>query len=67
MADVIRVAWMAIFLLGTSFFAWLELSNVSGSAMVWFLLTGLWSAVCGIGYTVHHWFSVERVMRNSAR
>lgn len=67
MAVFIRAAWMAIFLLGATIFAWLELRSDSGSAMVWFLLTGLWSAVSGIGYTVHHWFIVERAIRNSSR
>jgi hypothetical protein len=61
------MAWMAIFLLGTAIFAWLELRSDNGSAMVWFFLTGLWSAACGIGYTVHHWFIVERVTNSSSR
>ena len=67
MAVFIRVSWMAIFLLGTAFLAWFELRSDSGSAMVWFMFTGLWSAVCGIGYTVHHWLVVERAVRDSAR
>lgn len=67
MAVFIRVTWMAIFLLGTATFAWLELRSNSGSAMVWFMLTGLWSAICGIAYTVHHWFIVDRTARNTSQ
>jgi hypothetical protein len=62
-ATVIRIAWMAIFILGVAEFAWLEWSGSELPAMAWFLLTGLWSAVCGIGYTVMHWFKVERASR----
>lgn len=63
MAVVIRVAWMAIFMLGAAAFAWLEWRGSESSAMAWFLLTGLWSAICGIGYTLMHWFKVERAPR----
>lgn len=63
MAAVIRVAWMVIFVLGTAAFAWLDWRGSVLSAMAWFLLTGLWSAICGIGYTLMHWFKVERVPR----
>ena len=64
-ADVIRIAWMAIFLLGVAIFAWLEWRGSEPSAMAWFLLTSLWSAISGIGYTVMHWYLVERVPRQS--
>jgi len=67
MAVYIRVTWMTIFLLGVAIFAWLELRSDNGSTMVWFMLTGLWSAVCGIAYTVHHWFVVERTAHNSSQ
>jgi hypothetical protein len=63
MAIVIRVAWMAVFLLGAAALAWLEWRSAEPSAMAWFLLSGLWSAVCGIGYTVMHWFKLERAPR----
>ena len=55
MADINRVAWGVVFFLGTAIFLWIEWQNDSLSAMGWFLLTSLWSAVCGIGYTVVHW------------
>jgi hypothetical protein len=63
MAVVIRVAWMAIFLLGTAALAWLEWRSSEPSTMAWFLFTGVWSAVCGIGYTVMHWFKLDRTSR----
>lgn len=63
MAVVIRIMWMAIFMFGAAAFAWLEWRGSELSAMAWFLLTGLWSAICGIGYTLMHWFKVERTPR----
>ena len=63
MAEINRVAWMVIFLLGTAVFAWMEWHSSSNSAMVWFMLTSMWSAVCGIGYTVLHWFITNSTSR----
>ena len=56
MADINRVAWGVIFFLGVAIFAWMEWQDAAGSAMGWFILISLWSAVCGIGYSVVHWF-----------
>lgn len=64
-ANVVRIAWMAIFLLGAAILGWLEWRSSEPSAMAWFLLSGLWSAISGIGYTVMHWYLVERVARQS--
>ncbi len=55
MVDVNRVSWGVIFFLGVAIFLWLEWQDATWSAMGWFILTGFWSAVCGIGYTVAHW------------
>lgn len=60
MIEFNRVLWMVLFLVGTAIFAWLELQDTGGNTMVFFLLTSLWSAVCGIGYTVMHWFIARR-------
>lgn len=62
-----RMTWIVIFLLGAGVFAWLEWQGNGGSAIAWFLLTSLWSALCGIGYTVFHWFIVEKTDRNSCK
>jgi hypothetical protein len=59
-AVIIRVAWMVIFLAGAGALAWLEWRADEPSDMAWFLYTGLWSAVCGIGYTLMHWYKVDR-------
>ena len=56
MAGINRVAWGVVFFLGVAIFSWMEWQGDNLSAMGWFLLTGLWSAVCGIGYSVVHWF-----------
>lgn len=60
-AAVVRISWMAIFILGVAGFALLEWRGSELPAMAWFLLSGLWSAICGIGYTVMHWLKVEWV------
>lgn len=62
-----RVAWMVIFLSGTMVFIWMISRDGSSSEMVWFLLTSLWSAFCGIGYTVLHWFIVGRTPGESCK
>ena len=56
MARTNRVIWIFIFLGGFFYFALLEWGDEKNRALGWFLLTGLWSAFCGIGYTVFDWF-----------
>jgi len=48
--------WSAIFLLGSAVTALLEWDSGQPGALGWFLFTGLWSAFCGIGYTLCDWF-----------
>ncbi|MDH5352931.1 MAG: hypothetical protein OEY09_00700 [Gammaproteobacteria bacterium] len=55
MSNINRVVWGIIFFLGAAIFFWMDWQDDHGAAMGWFMLTGLWSAVCGIGYTVVHW------------
>jgi hypothetical protein len=55
MEDINRIAWGVVFFLGAMTFVWMEWQDDNWSPMGWFLLTSLWSAVCGIGYTVVHW------------
>lgn len=50
-----RIAWIVIFLAGTAVFSWMEWQDDHASFMGWFILTSLWSAACGIGYTVSDW------------
>lgn len=59
MAEINRIFWIVVFLLGVLVFGWLEWQNSSSSQIAWFLLTSLWSAVCAIAYTVLHWFLVD--------
>lgn len=54
--DYNRVAWIVIFLLGTLVFSVMEWYGDNVSYMGWFMLTSIWSAVCGIAYTVMDWF-----------
>jgi len=56
MVELNRLVWMVLFLFGTALFAWWDWQGNSDSQMAWFMLTSLWSAICGIGYTVVHWF-----------
>jgi len=67
MVELNRLAWMVLFLLGTALFAWWEWQDNNGSQMAWFMLTSLWSAGCGIGYTVIHWFVSDRTPGRSRR
>ena len=55
-----RIIWIVLFLSGTAVFAWQEWYDSSGSSMVWFIFTSLWSAICAIGYTILDWFLVNR-------
>lgn len=51
-----RVVWSGLFLSVSAAFAWLEWRSGASSAMGWFLVTSLWSALCGIGFTVSEWW-----------
>jgi len=50
-----RIAWMLIFLTVAAAMAWAEWSGGPGSGVGWFLAISLWSAVCGIGYSIGDW------------
>lgn len=50
--DANRLAWIVIFLSVSAALAWAELSGESGSGVGWFLAVSLWSAVCGIGFSI---------------
>ena len=54
--DYIRLTWILIFFVGTAGFSWLEWQSESISFMGWFFLTSIWSAVCGIAYTIMDWY-----------
>ena len=55
MAKVNRIIWIVFFLTGCTYFAFLEWGDERSQALGWFLLTGLWSALCGIGFTLFDW------------
>ncbi len=55
-----RVVWIGLFLAVSAMFAWLEWRSEASSAMGWFLATSLWSALCGIGFTVSEWWVGNR-------
>ena len=55
-----RVFWMILFLAVVGALAWSEWRSDSISGMGWFLATSLWSAVCGIGYSVADWWVINR-------
>jgi len=60
MAEINRIFWMIVFLLGVVLFGWLAWQDSSDSKVAWFMLTSLWSAICAIAYTVLHWFLVDK-------
>ncbi len=55
MAQINRVFWIILFLSGCLYFAMLEWSEETNQSLGWFLLTSLWSAFCGIGFTIFDW------------
>lgn len=55
MAQINRVFWIILFLSGCLYFALLEWSEDANQSLGWFLLTSLWSAFCGIGFTIFDW------------
>ncbi len=50
-----RIIWIIIFLSGVAYMAMLEWESDQQVAVGWFLFTGLWSAFCGIGFTIFDW------------
>jgi len=50
-----RIIWSIIFIAGSAWFVWYDWNEGSSSPMAWFLVTGLWSAFCGIAYSLVHW------------
>jgi len=53
--NINRIIWIIIFLGGSTFMAVLEWSEEQHRALGWFLFTSLWSAFCGIGFTIFDW------------
>ena len=62
-----RYLWMLIFFAGIAISILLEWLATTTSPMVWFLLTGVWSAVCGIGFTVTNTFIDNPLTRKTDR
>jgi len=50
-----RIIWIFIFLAGSAYMAMLEWNEEQHRALGWFLFTSLWSAFCGIGFTIIDW------------
>lgn len=50
-----RLIWIVIFLSVSATLAWAEWRSEAGSGIGWFLAVSLWSALCGIGYSVGDW------------
>ena len=54
---VSKTNWGLIFFGGAILFGWLEWRNPDmASSWLWFMETSLWSAFCGIGYSIGEWF-----------
>jgi len=63
-SDINRLVWIIIFTTGAATLGvmeWLEPQpDHRLPLMGWFLAAGIWSAVCGIGYSVCDWFLTDR-------
>lgn len=55
-----RSLWIGLFLGVSTILVWLEWRSETGSAMGWFLVLSLWSALCGIGFTIVEWWLGSR-------
>ena len=53
--NINRLVWMAIFLLVAAYFAWMKLGGEPLTMVGWFIAAGVWSAICGIGYSICDW------------
>lgn len=53
-----RVVWSVIFFAGVVIFAWIQWGG-DGGLVGWFIETSLWSAACGIGYSVGEWYKIR--------
>ncbi|MDH5191628.1 MAG: hypothetical protein OEW89_10325 [Gammaproteobacteria bacterium] len=51
-----RIIWMIVFFAGAILLLVTEWNDQSANAVGWFLATGIWSAICGIGFSVGEWF-----------
>ena len=65
-----RLVWTIIFFSAACVLAVMEWQERELPLMGWFLAAGLWSAICGIGYTVCDWLvqgsSTSNSQNNSA-
>ena len=59
-ANVNRLVWMALFVCVSAVFIWMEWRSEDLSVAAWFLAAGMWSAVCGVGYSVCDWFFQDK-------
>lgn len=66
-AKLNRYLWMGIFFIGMIISVWLEWLARTASPMAWFLLTGVWSAVCGIGFTISNVFMKPKTTQSMAK
>ncbi len=57
-----RIIWMIVFLTGTVYMGILEWQSETSLSVGWFLFSGLWSAFCGICFTVLDWLAGYRNM-----
>lgn len=57
--NINRLVWMGIFLAVAGLIAWREYDAEWMPMMGWFLAAGVWSAACGIGYSVSDWIVRE--------
>jgi hypothetical protein len=47
--------WSVTFFFGALLFALIEWHSTSAGAIGWFISVSLWSAFCGIGFTIVEW------------
>jgi len=50
-----RLMWIIVFFSGSFFLIYLEWNAQQSHTVGWFIFASIWSAVCGIGFTLCDW------------
>lgn len=61
-----RISWIGIFLIVSTVLVWTQIQGDQDSGMGWFLALSLWSAVCGIGFSVCDWLLRGRIQPSAS-
>lgn len=55
-----RLVWTVIFFTGFLLVTWTGLGGKEASPITWFVLSGVWGAVTGVGYSISKWLTEKQ-------